>query len=534
MLRTVRAALATAAALVVVPLTAPSVAHGRVDPAPPAPTARPNIVYVLTDDLSTDLLQFMPTVQAMQREGVTFSSYFVSDSLCCPSRASLLTGRYPHSTGVRSNVYPTGGWKVFRNLGEEQSTFATDLQARGYRTAMLGKYLNEYQPTSGHVPPGWDTWAVSGKGYHEFDYNLNIDGRVARYGSAARDYLTDVMTRRSLRFIDGAARARAPFFVELSTFAPHGPAIPAPRDRERFAGLQAPHSGAWDQPITDGPSWLAGRRPLDAQQIAQLDARFRKRAQSVLAVDRMLSQIRARLDRLGVAGNTYIVFNSDNGFHLGQHRLMPGKMTAFDEDVRVPLIVTGPGVPAGLTVGAIAQNVDLRPTFDALAGTVPQERVEGHSLADLLHGRPAGPWRQTALIEHEGPDLDPSDPDYQSAPGGNPVTYEAARFAGGLYVESANGEREYYDLTRDPDALTNLYGRLDEERRRALSQRLHRLTQCATPVGCFDAPAPLSSSPTPALRTIATAPCPRHPRPAPRRSGLWSAASSRSPARCAA
>ncbi|HEY4096664.1 MAG TPA: sulfatase [Baekduia sp.] len=487
MLRTARAALVAA---VLVLVAAPATVHARVDPPLPTPAARPNIVYVLTDDLSDDLLQFMPQVQAMQREGVSFADYFVSDSLCCPSRASLLTGRYPHSTGVRSNVYPTGGWKVFRNRGEEASTFATDLQARGYRTAMYGKYLNEYQPTSGHVPPGWDTWAVSGKGYHEFDYNLNIDGRVARFGSAPRDYLTDVMARRSLRFIDGAAQAGAPFFVELSTFAPHGPATPAPRDRDRFAGLQAPHSGAWDQPIADGPSWLAGRAPLDAGQIAQLDTRFRKRAQSVLAVDRLLGRIRARLDRLGIADNTYIVFNSDNGFHLGQHRLMPGKMTAYDEDVRVPLIVTGPGVPAGSTVGALAQNVDLRSTFDALAGTVPGEPVEGRSLADLIHGRPAGPWRQTALIEHEGPDLNPSDPDYQSAPGGNPVTYEAARFANGLYVESANGEREFYNLATDPNAVTNIYNQRDAGQQLELAQRLHRLTQCATPAECFDAPGP--------------------------------------------
>jgi N-acetylglucosamine-6-sulfatase len=461
-------------------------AQARTD-AVAAPT-RPNIVYVLTDDLSTDLLRFMPTVQAMQREGVTFSDSIVSDSLCCPSRASLLTGRYPHATGVRTNVYPTGGYKVFANRGEERSTFATDLQTAGYRTALLGKYLNQYQPTKRHVPPGWDTWAVSGKGYHELNYNLNIDGRVVHYGGRPRDYLTDVMARRSLRFIDDAVHDKRPFFVELSTFAPHGPATPAPRDRYRFPGLQAPRTAAWDQPVANAPSWLAGRKPLDHAQIDQLDVRFRKRAQSVLAVDRMLHRIQARLRRLGVAKDTYIVFNSDNGFHLGQYRLTAGKMTAFDTDVRVPLIVTGPGVLEGQTVSNLVQNVDLRSTFDALADTVPNEPVQGRSLAELIHGRPAGPWRQTALIEHEGPDLDPSDPDYQSAPGGNPITYEAARFADGLYVESADGEREYYNLARDPDALTNAYASLRPDQQQALAQRLHRLTHCTTLAQCFDTP----------------------------------------------
>jgi N-acetylglucosamine-6-sulfatase len=456
-------------------------------PEPPQRTARPNIVYVLTDDLTVDLLRYMPTVRGMQRQGVTFSSYFVSDSLCCPSRATLLTGRYPHSTGMRTNVWPTGGWKVFARRGAERSTYATDLHAQGYRTGMFGKYLNEYKPTSGHVPPGWDTWAVSGKGYHEFNYNLNVDGRVIRYGGRPRDYLTDVLARRSERFIRDAVDDGRPFFAELSTFAPHGPATPAPRDRGKLRGEYAPRPDAWDRTIEDGPSWLRGRDPLNARQVAALDRRFRLRARSVLAVDRMLRRVQRTLRRTGAARNTYIVFNSDNGFHLGQHQLMPGKMTAFDYDVRVPLVVTGPGVPAGGTVSAITQNVDLRPTFANLAGAPIAREIQGRSLVDLLHGRPAGPWRRTALIEHQGPDLDPSDPDYQSAPGGNPVTYSAIRFPGGLYVESANGEREYYDLVRDPDALVNAYATLDGERRLALAARVRRLSRCQTVRQCFDA-----------------------------------------------
>jgi N-acetylglucosamine-6-sulfatase len=474
-------------------------AHRPPDRAGGAPEARrpgardprrPNIVYVLTDDLTADLLRYMPTVRALQRRGVTFSNYFVSASLCCASRASLLTGRYPHSTRVRTNVWPTGGWRLFNARGEEHSTYATDLRSRGYRTALLGKYLNEYQVLSRSVPPGWTTWAVSNKGYHNFDYAMNVDGRVKRFGSRPRDYLTDVIARRSVRFIGDAVRARRPFFLELSTFAPHGPATPAPRDRHRLRGLRAPRYGAWDKTISDGPSWLAHRPPLEHGQIKRLDERFRKRAQSVLAVDRMLRRVERTLRAEGVAGDTYVIFNSDNGFHLGQHRLMPGKMTAFDYDVKVPLIVAGPHVPRGRTVTELVQNIDLRPTFAKLAGAVIPASVQGRSLAALLHGRPAGPWRQTALIEHKGPDLDPSDPDYQAAPGGNPVTYEAIRFAGGLYVASANGEREYYDLTQDPDELHNIYGTLGRARRHELAARLRRLARCANRVACFDAPAP--------------------------------------------
>lgn len=466
--------------------TTPSVVTTPTVATPAANPQRPNIVYVLTDDLTADLLPYMPTVRALQRRGVSFSNFIVSDSLCCPARATLLSGRYPHSTKVRTNVRPTGGWHVFHDRGLERSTYATDLHNRGYRTAMLGKYLNEYQPSSGYVPPGWDLWAVSGKGYHNFNYNLNVNGRLLQYGRRSRDYLTDVMARRSVQFIRRSVKDRMPFFVELSTFAPHGPAVPAPRDRRKFPGLRAPRTGAWDKTIENGPSWLKGRRALDARQVAALDLRFRRRARSVVAVDRMLRRVMRTVRRTGQAHRTYVIFNSDNGFHLGQHRLMPGKMTAFDYDVRVPLIVRGPGVPARTTVDALTQNVDIRPTLAALAGTRPGSRVQGRSLVPFLRGERPDRWRKTALVEHRGPDLDPSDPDYQAAPGGNPVTYEAIRFDGGLYVESATGEREYYDLERDPDGLVNAYGTLSAEQRRELAARVRRLARCTTAKTCFD------------------------------------------------
>jgi N-acetylglucosamine-6-sulfatase len=207
------AAALAAAALLAVPAAAPAQAGPE----------RPNIVFVLTDDLTADLLAFMPAVRRLSRRGVTFSSYFVSNSLCCPARVSLLTGRYPHATGVRTNVWPTGGWEVFARNGGERRTYATDLRRRGYRTAMFGKYLNEYWPRSRHVPPGWHTWAVSGKGYHNFDYNLNVNGRVVRHGRRPRDYLTRVIARRSARFIRESARAGTPFFVQLSTFSRRRP-----------------------------------------------------------------------------------------------------------------------------------------------------------------------------------------------------------------------------------------------------------------------------------------------------------------------
>jgi arylsulfatase A-like enzyme len=352
---------------------------------------------------------------------------------------------------------------------------------------MLGKYMNEYQPTSGEVPPGWDTWAVSGKGYHGYDYNLNSNGRVMKYGGRPRDYMTDMLKRRGLRFIDDAVDAGDPFFLKLSPFTPHGPATAARRHARRFRGLRAPRPPAFDQAVEGAPSWLAGRRPLSPEQIAVLDQRFRRRAQSVIAVDDALKAIMQRLRSRGQLHRTYVVFTSDNGFHLGEHRLMVGKMTAFDYDVRVPLVVTGPGVPAGRTVDALAQNVDLRPTFADLAGARVRGGADGRSLVPALHGLPLRDWRRFALVEHHGERLLPSDPDWQPAPGGNPTTYTAIRFDGGLYVESRNGEREFYDLERDPHALRNAYRDLEPARQAELARRVARLEGCSGRRACFAA-----------------------------------------------
>ena len=401
--------------------------------APAAGAAPPNIVFVLTDDLSWNLVRYMPHVQDLQRRGMTFSRYYVTDSLCCPSRSSIFSGRYPHNTRIFTNKVPDGGFDAFHARGEEGSTWATDLQAAGYRTAMMGKYLNGYLPggvVDGkrlYIPPGWNEWDVAGNGYGEFDYNLNQNGQLVHYGLQPQDYLTDVVGGRAVQFINGAADAGQPFALEVATFAPHAPYTPATRNAMDFPGLTAPRTPAFDFQNTDAPRWLSGHAPLTPQQIAQIDQAFRKRAQSVEAVDDMIGNIESTLQARGLADNTYIVFSSDNGYHMGEHRLLPGKMTAFDTDIRVPLVVAGPGVPAGKTTTKIAENVDLRPTFDGIAGATVSRSVDGHSLVSLLRGRTPSGWRTGALIEHHGPDHARGDPCLPLPGGGNPATYDALR-----------------------------------------------------------------------------------------------------------
>jgi N-acetylglucosamine-6-sulfatase len=454
--------------------------------------ARPNIVFVLTDDLSTDLVKYMPQVQALQARGLTFSDYFVSDSLCCPSRSSIFTGNFPHDTGVFSNVGPDGGFHVFYERGEEQSTFNVALQLAGYRTALMGKYLNGYlggpaqSPVPAtYVPPGWDQWDVAGLGYPEYDYQLNENGTLHYYGHRPRDYLTDVLARRGVDFINSSAASGQPFFLELATFAPHRPYTPAPRDAKLFPGLKVPRPASFDVLPTNPPRWLAGHPPLTARRIRRINRVFRLRVQAVQAVDDMLGKIEAALAARHLRRNTYIVFSSDNGLHTGEYRLLPGKLTAYDTDIRVPLVIAGPRVPVGKKTDVMAENVDLAKTFTAIGGITMAG--DGHSLMGLLEGQTPADWRDAILVEHHGPDAGPADPDAQTRPSGNPTTYEAMRTHGFLYVEYADGEREFYDLRSDPSELHNVAGNLTAVELARLHAELVALENCHDGPACWAA-----------------------------------------------
>ncbi|MCU7728557.1 sulfatase [Actinoplanes sp. KI2] len=440
----------------------------------PSAADRPNVVLVLTDDLSMNLLPYLPQVQALAREGTTFANYTVTDSLCCPSRSSLFTGELPHDTGIFTNGGSDGGFATFHRRGEESSTFATDLHAAGYRTAMLGKYLNGYLPKDGFVPPGWDEWDVAGNGYPEYDYNLLENGKVVHYG---HQYLTDVLSAKATGFITASAKAGKPFLVEVATFAPHAPYTPDDQDRNAFPGRRAPRTAGYDTLPSAAPPWLAARAPLTAAEKQQIDVDFRKRAQAVQAVDRMIGSVRRTVEAAGVANRTMIVFTSDNGYHMGEHRLNPGKMTAYDTDVRVPLVVAGPGVRAGATVTAPAENIDLRPTVGELAGAATPP-TDGRSLVPLLRGQAPAGWRTAALVEHHGPDNDPADPDHPAKNSGNPPTYAAIRTTQYTYVEYSDGSKEYYDHGHDPDQLHNTVASLTPAAAAALHDALSALVNC--------------------------------------------------------
>lgn len=477
--------------------TAPSSASGLasapVPSFPAGPAVRPNVVFVLTDDLSNNLVQYMPHVLALQKAGTSFSNYTVTDSLCCPSRSSIFSGKFPHDTGVFTNTGADGGFNVFHSRGEESDTFATELQTAGYRTAMMGKYLNGYNPgdalggTQPYVPPGWNEWDVAGNGYPEFNYDLNQNHHVVHYAQTPADYLTDVVGGKGSAFIDASAAAHTPFLLEVATFAPHAPYTPAPQDANAFPGLAAPRGPAFNTLPSNPPAWLGSRAPLTGAETSKIDTDFRKRVQDVQAVDRMIASLQDTLTKAGVSANTDIVFSSDNGYHMGEYRLTPGKMTAFDTDVNVPLVVAGPGVRPDTVIDDPVQNIDLAPTFETLAGATPPPTIDGHSLLPLLYGHPDTGWRTNSLVEHHGPDTAPTDPDFPPKHSGNPPTYQALRTTSYTYVQYADGSIEYYDRTTDPNELRNTANQLSPDRRTALRNDVAAMTNCHGATACWTA-----------------------------------------------
>jgi N-acetylglucosamine-6-sulfatase len=512
-------AVLIAAVLAVGALAVGSGANSRA--AAKATAAKPNIVFILTDDLSWNLInsRFAPHIVQLEKRGETFSHYFVADSLCCPSRSTIFTGLFPHDTKVLANVGPNGGYQKFQKQGLAKKTFAVAVQSRGYRTSMMGKYLNGYgdpamTPTTAPVPPGWSDWHVSnGTGYLEFNYFLNDNGKIRQLGGKTggcrvtgtpNSYGVDVLNSDATSFID---RTRGkPFVMEVATFAPHAPYIPAPRNACDFPGLKEPRDPSFDTNNINPPTWLGERKPLTASQIALIDKSYRKRAQSVEAVDKLLADVETRLAADHLARNTYIVFSSDNGYHMGQHRLTRGKQTAFDTDIRVPLIIAGPGVPSGRVVAQVAQNIDLYPTFVQLAGGKASTPIDGHSLVPLLHvPRTRLPWRTVALVEHQHLNkANPNDPDFEDGKlGGNPTTYAAIRISSkhlpgfrgpveAVYVEykDPQHEIEYYNIPRDPYEQDNIGNKLTAAQRTELHRILVNLENCHDARACWKAALP--------------------------------------------
>lgn len=415
---------------------------------------RPNVVFILADDLDKQLLAShlsdYPNIRALAARGVTFKNAFVTNALCCPSRSTILTGLYAHNHGIMTNTAADGGASAFRPL--EPRALPVWLHNAGYSTGYVGKYLNEYDGT--YVPPGWDKW-------HGIDTGA---GPATQPGQ-----MTDIFSEQADLFLRNHSGTR-PFYLQVAPYAPHEPAVPYSRHADLFAGEGTPKPPSFNEAnVSDKPGYVSKLKPLTHDEIVSLNELYRNRLRSMMAVDEMVGRLVATLRDTGELSSTYVVFTSDNGVHAGQHRLGEGKRLAYEEDLRVPLIVRGPGVSAGVKRSRMVLNNDLAPTFAEWAGATPKLPVDGRSLVPMLGPRPPSgfAWRTAFLAE--------------AAPHeriGRPA-YRAVRTEKYLYVSYADGQKELYYLDRDPYELNSFYPEAGNALKDRLRRRLSSLARCA-------------------------------------------------------
>jgi N-acetylglucosamine-6-sulfatase len=510
---TVRRAVPAAAAglaVAVVLAGALSSASGR---SAAAQQKRPNIVVIVTDDqtLASFGSATMPaTVGLMRRGGTEFGDAVVTTPLCCPSRATLLTGQYAHNHGTLSN---TPGYAALR---DKANTLPVWLRRAGYVTAHVGKYLNRYRASvddPAEVPPGWDEWHTvidpARRYVRYYGYRLAENGEVKRVGKRPRDYITRVINRRAANVVREFAPRREPLYLQVDHRAPHtedgvdsggpcgGLVPPDPRDATAFATAPLPRPPSFDEEdVSDKPSFIRHLPRLDPTTVATIEQRYRCALASLLAVDRGVGQVVAELRRAKELENTVLVFTSDNGFFFGEHRIPEQKARPYEEALRVPLLIRVPARYLGATavpeVTAPVANIDLAPTILDLAGADPCRSarrcrvMDGRSLIGLIQGRAGWPEERAIGVEFDaGP----------RARRTLVCRYQGVRVADSFYVRHAAAadpatgacepidEVERYDLAADPYQLENIHPpdpAVPEPVAEAqLRERLERLRDCA-------------------------------------------------------
>ena len=493
------------------------------------PPEHPSFVVIQTDDETLDQLYTvfnaggvevpaMPNTLAMiAGRGITFNRYYVSYPLCCPSRVSLLTGRYAHNHNVRGNVQPNGGYTGFKARGAFTHNLATWLQGAGYRTIHIGKFLNGYgddpYDKGTDEPPGWNAWhtVLNADTHHYFyGYTLNdngsLDGPFGDPGSwdtreyGERDYFgcptstiedkpcfyeTDVLSRIAYEELSGTPPEQ-PFYLQLDYTAPHGdfrrPAgpEPAPRHYTLFDGAPYPHSreqGFNEGNVNDKPRFIREAPYLSLNDIHTYRVYYQKALASLRAVD---DGVKTVLDTLGSVHrlrNTYVIFTSDNGFFYGEHRLTGGKFLAYEPATHLPLVMRGPGIKPGASTGQLASQIDLAPTILELAGVKADKSLDGTSLVPFFRDpslRTRRPLLFESFVETNDVQANGEAPDQQTpvytptarrasaSPSAHasiiapPKDYEGIRLGPYKYIEWPDGEKELYDITKDPYELNNI------------------------------------------------------------------------------
>ncbi len=439
---------------------------------------RPNLVFLLVDDATCEQIKAMPfTRRYFERNGIVFENAYVSTALCCPSRAVLLTGKFAHNTGLYFGRDPDnpdrgrGGVVGFNALGYDMANLAVWLQQAGYRTGLVGKYLNGYEDLSLGVPPGWDEWnALADTAFSYYDYDMSINGRRVHYGYHEQDYSTDVTRDHAVRFL--SANDDRPFFLWTSFVAPHSPAQEAPRHAGTLSELNIDLGPAFNETdVSDKPTWVRNLPLMDDFTQTLYLARYRKALACLLAVDEAVEAMINCLRNREQLENTLIIFMSDNGFSFGTHRHVT-KTSPFNEDSNVPFMASFPRIVSSPRIDKdnFVMNVDVATTFLAAAGV--RADTDGIDLLPVLR-EPGRVLRDAALLEARS--LDATDDHCRDQPDCSRPSYSGIVTRSHKYVEYVNGERELYDRQRDPFELLNVYDLTDPTLVSQLAQRLRAL-----------------------------------------------------------
>lgn len=465
---------------------------GNEPPAPapaPIPKNKPNFVLVLTDDQDALLNGYDPSVgiahmhhlnKMVRSNGALFTRYYDAYALCSPSRSTILTGRYPHNHGFQTNSMLKSS--NFHPV-QERDTLNVWLNRTGYHTMLCGKYMNGYHGSEKmnsyetYIPDGWGHWY----GFQQLDFfgpRVNMNGQSKVFPQDA--YQTDIIANLSVNWLQNEWQRERPFFMFLTPHAPHDPHTPAPRHEGTLAGLTQPPNPAFN--LEDDLQKLlpAGLDNLPKVNEGKMNKVYQARAECLLAIDDMIRDVVNQLKAMDELDKTYIIFSSDNGYHLGQHRLPAGKRLFFEHDINLPLIISGPGVAKGATIDAMVGNYDFAPTIAELAGAEPTSGapvIDGLSWAGLLDGSaPSTPWPRNAALS-EG---------YQDAEGLKGMCcgkYHSLRIHSDgqdvLYVETGSGDLAYFDNAVDPYQTTNIIGNLSADAKADLAARLSAVKSCA-------------------------------------------------------
>jgi arylsulfatase A-like enzyme len=447
-----------------------------------AASSRPNVLVIMSDDQTLDSMRYMPQTEARLGErGTTFSQFVDNYSLCCPSRSTLLTGQYAHNHGVLGNSPPLGGFDKL----DSTNTLPVWLQRAGYYTGLIGKYLNGYEPHRTDnpplVPPGYSEWQGTTKTYSFYNWEMNENGVLVPYGTDPEDYDSDVFTAKAVDFIERRAPATQPFFLWLTYLAPHGggpnpspqppadcssTAKPAPRHAAAFDSEPLPQPPSFNEvDVSDKPAMIRNQPLMTPAQIVNAQREYRCRIESLLAIDEGVARLVDALRSSGELENTVIVYTSDNGFFAGEHRIRNGKVKLYEESIHLPLLIRGPGFPAGASVADLATNADLAPTVLEAAGAGASRVLDGRPLQPFA-AEPGRERGRELLVETS--------------------TYRAIRTRRYMYAEhfgsASAGATEMYDLFNDPYELQSLHADPGYAgARAALADRLRSLAGCAGP-----------------------------------------------------